>query len=119
MTDNDSTEGGRQYFRIPVDETSKVTITLNGVSYKVINVAAGGIGIYLEDVNTFKKGAKVTDIVLTINDTSCETQGCIAHISPNDTTYLCGIQLLEMDQQTTDLLQQFIDDHQASLFSFF
>ena len=118
MTDNDNNDGGRKFFRIPVDETSKVTIKIGGANYVVVNVAAGGVGIFLDDVNTFETGDKVTDIVLSIDDVSCEVTGCIAHVSPDDTNYLCGIEILDMDDKTRTLLQRFIDDHRASLFSF-
>lgn len=118
MTDNDDSDGGRKFFRIPVDETSKVSITISGSSYEVVNVAAGGVGIYLDNIDTFATGDKIKDIVLTIDTTSCEVKGCIAHVSPEDTSCLCGIELLDMDEQTRDLLKRFIDDHRASLFSF-
>jgi hypothetical protein len=45
-------------------------------------------------------------------------KGCIAHVSPEDVSCLCGIELLNMDEKTSELLQRFIDDHRASLFSF-
>ena len=117
MTD-DTSDGGRKFFRIPVDETSKVNITIGGTSFDVVNVAAGGVGIYLDNVNTFTAGDDIADIVLTIDTTSCNVKGIIAHVSPEDSNYLCGIEILEMDNKTKELLQRFIDDHRASLFSF-
>lgn len=117
MTD-DNSNGGRKFFRIPIDETSKVNIAIGGTNYEVVNIAAGGVGIYLDNINTFATGDNITDIVLTIDTTSCKVKGCIAHISAEDVSCLCGIELIEMDQQTKELLKRFIDDHRASLFSF-
>ncbi len=117
MTDNNS-NGGRKFFRIPIDETSKISITIADTSYEIVNIAAGGVGIYLDNINTFVTGDNVTDIVLTIDTVSCKVKGCVAHISAEDVGCLCGIELIEMDHQTKELLKRFMDDHRASLFSF-
>lgn len=118
MADDEKDDGGRKFFRIPVDEKSKVTIKIDGANYEVVNVAAGGVGIFLDDVDTFTQGDNITDIVLSIDDVSCKVKGCIAHVSPEDVNYLCGIELIDMDKKTSKLLQRFIDNHKASLFSF-
>lgn len=118
MADSDKTDGGRKFFRIPVDDSSKVTISIGDTNYQVVNLAARGVGIYLDNIETFTTGEQVKDITLTIDTTSCTAKGCIAHISPGDAKCLCGIELLEMDDQTRNLLKNFIDNHKASLFSF-
>ena len=118
MDNSDKTDGGRKFFRIPIDDSSKVKMTIGGANYQVINIAAGGIGIYLDNIETFTKGEQIKDITLTIGTMSCTAKGCIAHISPGNTDYLGGIELVEMDKKTSELLQNFIDNHKASLFSF-
>ncbi len=117
MAANDKRESGRKFFRIPVDDPSKVSITIAAKHFNVVNVAPGGVGIYLDHADTFAQGEKITDIVLTIDDVSCDITGNIAHISPEDMYYLCGIELSDMNQETSALLQRFVDNHKASLFS--
>jgi c-di-GMP-binding flagellar brake protein YcgR len=114
----DKTDGGRKFFRIPVEDPGQVTISIGNTSYQVINVAAGGVGIYLDNVEAFATGEQIKDIKLTIDSSSCTAKGRIAHISPGDNNCLCGIELLEMDEQTSEMLKNFIDNHKASLFSF-
>lgn len=118
MTADNNTDGGRKFFRIPIDDSSNVSISIQGKGYQVLNVAAGGVGIYLNNIDTFSTGDEIENIVLTIDSTSCDVTGRIAHVSPNNDRFLCGIELLAMDQKTNDLLQRFIDNHRASLFSF-
>ena len=81
-------EADVSFFRIPVDETSKVGVTIASKQYNVLNLASGGVGIYLDKADSFAKGETVTDIVLTIDDVSCHVTGCIAHVSPEDIDYL-------------------------------
>jgi len=107
----DKTDGGRKFFRIPIDDSSKVKISIDNTSYQIVNVAAGGVGIYLDNIDTFATGEQIKDIKLTIDAVSCTTKGCIAHISPKDNNCLCGIELLDMDEQTSEILKDFIDNH--------
>lgn len=109
---------GRKFFRIPIEDPQDGSVTINGQQYTVINVASHGVGIYLEDADTFDIDTEITDIDLAINGKTCTVKGRIAHVTPTSIHYLCGIEILEMDQQATDLLQGFIDQHKASLFTF-
>ncbi len=109
---------GRKFFRIPIEDTQDASVTINGDKYTVINVASHGVGIYLEDADTFDVDSEITDIDLFINGNSCTVKGRIAHITPSSIHYLCGIEIVEMEQQAADILQGFIDQHNASLFTF-
>ncbi|MBU0680335.1 MAG: PilZ domain-containing protein [Proteobacteria bacterium] len=109
---------GRKFFRIPLEDPHDASITINGKKFAVINVASHGVGIYLEDADTFDIDTELTDVDLSINGTSCTVKGRIAHVTPASIHYLCGIEIIEMTQQAADILQGFIDQHNASLFSF-
>lgn len=109
---------GRKFFRIPIEDPQDATVTIGGTQFTVINVTSHGVGIYLEDADTFEVDTEITDMDLTINGDSCRVKGRIAHVTPTSIHYLCGIEIIEMDQQATDILQGFIDQHKASLFSF-
>lgn len=109
---------GRKFFRIPIEDPQDGVVTINGQTYTVINVASNGVGIYLEDADTFVIDTELTDIGLSINGATCTVKGRIAHVTPTSIHYLCGIEIIEMDKQATDLLQGFMDQHKASLFTF-
>ncbi len=109
---------GRKFFRIPLEESQDASVTISGQQYTVINVASHGVGIYLEDADTFDIDDEITDIDLSISGHTCTIKGRIAHVTPSNIHYLCGIEIIEMDQKATDILQGFIDQHNASLFSF-
>ncbi|MEN8257232.1 MAG: PilZ domain-containing protein [Thermodesulfobacteriota bacterium] len=109
---------GRKFFRIPIEAPQEASITIADQTFSVINVASHGVGIYLEDPDTFDVDKEITDINLTINGKSCSVRGRIAHVTPTSIHYLCGIEIIEMSQEANEILQGFIDDHKASLFSF-
>ncbi len=109
---------GRKFFRIPIEDPQDASVTIDGQKYAVINVASHGVGIYLEDADIFDVNTEITDIDLSINGESCTVKGRIAHVTPASIHYLCGIEIIEMDQQATNVLQGFIDQHKASLFTF-
>ncbi len=107
----------RKFLRIPLAETSEVNITIGGKPYQVFNVASSGVGICLDKADTFIPGDKLTDVVLTIDKVPCQVIGSISHVSRNHVHYLCGIELLDMTPETGKLLQRFVDNNKASLFS--
>lgn len=109
---------GRNFFRIPVEDIHDASITIKGTKYSVINIATQGVGFYLEDTNTFEVDTELLDINLSLNGVTTTIKGRIAHVSPSNIHYLCGIEIIDMNEQTADLLQGFIDQHKASLFSF-
>ncbi len=109
---------GRKFFRIPIEAPQEASITIADQTFTVINVASHGVGIYLEDPDTFDVDNEITEISLTINGKTCKVKGRIAHVTPTNIHYLCGIEIIDMDQEASEILQGFIDDHKASLFSF-
>lgn len=109
---------GRKFFRIPLDNNPDASVTIKGQKYTVVNVASRGVGICLEDADTFDIDTEITDVDLSFNGTTCTVKGRIAHVTPTSLHYLCGIEIVEMSQQAADILQGFVDRHNASLFSF-
>ena len=111
-------QAGRAFFRIPIENPNLAKITINGKSYDIINLANSGVGIYLDNADTFFSKDEITNITLTINDKSCQVNGKIVHVSPTDINYMCGIELINMSPEAQEILHGFIDNHKASLFSF-
>lgn len=109
---------GRKFFRIPVEAPQEASIVINGKNFTVVNIASHGVGIYLEDADTFDIDTEITDIDLSINGKTCTIKGRIAHVTPTSIHYLCGIEIINMNQQAENIMQDFIDQHKASLFSF-
>lgn len=109
---------GRKFFRIPLEDPQEASVRIKGHHYNVINVTSQGVGIYLENADTFEVDNEITDINLTINGKSCNVKGRIAHVTPTSIHYLCGLEIIDMDQDASELLKGFIDQHKASLFSF-
>ncbi len=117
-TDDSANNTGRQFFRIPLEDPDIATITIGGKSFEVINLASTGVGIYLDEADTFSPDERITDIELTIHEQTCRVRGRIVHVSPSDINYLCGIELLDLDDEAQAMLQGFVDRHKSSLFSF-
>ncbi|MEN8140248.1 MAG: PilZ domain-containing protein [Thermodesulfobacteriota bacterium] len=107
----------RRFLRIPIEDADIAGVKISGRAFEIINLGSRGVGIFLDQAETFAPDAEVKDIELTIHGQRCLVNGRIVHVSPKDSNYLCGIELLNLDQQTKELLQGLIDDHQASLFS--
>lgn len=109
---------GRLFFRIPLEDPTIATIVINGRNFDIINLASRGVGIYLEEADTFAPEETISDIELTIHGKTCKVAGRIVHVSPGDINYLCGIELLNLPAEAKEILQGFVDQHKASLFSF-
>ena len=116
--DDAANNTGRNFFRIPLEDPGVATIKIDGKSFEVINLASTGVGIYLEDADTFTPEDNITDIELTIHDKTCHVVGRIVHVSPADINFLCGIELLNLNEEAESMLQGFVNQHKSSLFSF-
>lgn len=116
--DDSANNTGRNFFRIPIEDPEIATISIDGKSFEVINLASSGVGIYLKDANKFAPEDQVADIQLTIHGKTCTVKGRIVHVTPSDVNFLCGIELLDLDEEATKMLAGFVDQHKSSLFSF-
>jgi len=119
MSADDSADNtGRHFFRIPIEDPEIATISIDGKTFDIINLASSGVGIYLEDADRFTPEEKVADIKLTIHGKTCTVKGRIVHVTPSDINFLCGIEILDLDEEAMAMLQGFVDQHKSSLFSF-
>ena len=99
---------GRNFFRIPVEDIHDASITIKETKYSVINIATHGVGFYLEDTDTFEVDTELLNIDLSLNGVTTTIKGRIAHVSPSNINYLCGIEIIDMNEQTADSLFYFM-----------
>jgi len=106
----------REFFRIPVSEVDPVEIKIDGVPYEVANVASNGIGITVNKPELFQGDDRKHDVDLTIAGSTYQSIGEIVHISPGDSGYLCGIELIDLDEDVYLQLQDYMHRNRVSLF---
>jgi len=107
----------RDIFRIPVLETHDVTALLEKQNFPVINVGSKGIGILLTDEESFPVSDQIFDIMLRLMGKEFELQGKIVHVSPHESgNYLCGIELLDLNNECEQTIASYIKNHRSSMF---
>lgn len=108
----------RDIFRIPVHPSDKVTALIEQQSFPVINLGSRGLGILLTDEETFPVSDQTFDITLQISEKQFELQGKIVHASPHESgSYLCGVELVGMDNQCEQTIADYIKKHRSSMFT--
>ena len=93
--DEDIQKISRSVFRIPVDESDKLSVRVNGLSFQLINITSIGISIHLDTADVFYVGDTIDTIELDIDGNQFTFRGNVRHISQRDSDgYLCGIELM-------------------------
>jgi len=107
----------RDIFRIPVLESHDVTALLEKQLYPVINLGSKGLGILLIESEAFPVSDQIFDISLRLMGKTFELQGKIVHVSPHETgNYLCGIELIDLDNDCKQTIADYIKNHRSSMF---
>ena len=111
----------RKSFRLPIGENQTVTASIEGKKYDVVNIVGServGIGIRLKKKDTFAIGEKLTAIQLILKSSLVKIKGIVLHVSPDGSgRYLCGIELINLDDETLTALRKFILESHANLFT--
>jgi c-di-GMP-binding flagellar brake protein YcgR len=92
----------RKSFRIPFEENQKVWVLINNKRYPVLDICLDGIGIALDDNQTFTIDQTVNNCELNVLDESIKNlNGRIIHSSLCiGEDWQCGIQWKDMDEVT-------------------
>lgn len=108
----------RESFRIPAGEHIDMEVVVNGKIYKLVDIGTRGIGIALDNPDVLPNTDDLHDIQLRFEDEKLELKGMIVHISPDTLdTYLCGIELVEIDVASEKKLHKYLQKFRSGIFS--
>jgi c-di-GMP-binding flagellar brake protein YcgR len=110
-------EISRQSFREPIAPEEEITARLSGQNFRVIDIGSRGIGISLSSRDELTQGQEF-DITITLDEKLIRIRGKIVHISqePEEGNYRCGIEFVDLAEETKKQLEEFIQKHHAELF---
>ncbi|MDH5299499.1 MAG: PilZ domain-containing protein [Desulfobulbaceae bacterium] len=108
----------RDIFRIPVLESHDVTVQIDSRSFTVVNLGSKGLGIILTGENLFAADNKLHAITLVLGGKQFNLEGRVVHVSPHDSgNYLCGIELVDMDVDSSKAIDDYIRQNRSTLFA--
>ena len=108
----------RNYFRISVRGSDDISMKINDATYEVINLGDHGIGIRLTPEDIFFEVDDELSITLMIKGVTHNLQGKVVHISfSGPEEYLCGIDLINLDQQVKEELLGYLESCKEKIFS--
>ena len=108
----------RKSFRGEVSESDAAEAQINGVGYQVVDIGSRGIGIALPHPESLSVDETYT-VNLLLHGKSFSLEGKVKHISPSASDqYLCGIELLNVDDEVEQRLLTFLNRKRAQLFGF-
>ncbi len=111
----------RKSFRLPISQSETVTASISGKKYDVVNIVGServGIGIRLKKKDIFSAGEEISGIQLVLKSSLVKLKGIVLHVSPDGSgRYLCGIELIKLDDETLTTLRKFIMESHANLFT--
>jgi c-di-GMP-binding flagellar brake protein YcgR len=103
----------RHFYRVPVhNEKHAVSIFISEIGYKVSDISHTGIGLLVEDSQTFEVGERLEACRLQFDEIDLTgLTGKIVHCSPHEGFWKFGIQWMDM----TDVSKQEMDTLLARL----
>lgn len=108
----------RHIYRVPVEQGDNVGVTVDGQRYEVVNLGSNGIGIRLPNPVPFTVDGQVHEIGLQIAGELLRLSGKIVHVTPyGSDSYLCGIKLTDMNEESQRRLLDCVYRIRASLFT--
>jgi hypothetical protein len=106
----------RHVFRLPIEESDKVSLEINDKTYEVINLGTTGIGILVDEEDSFTVDQPLKEVVLHIDVERLQLKGRVVHVSPREFQLICGIEFVEMATEEEDKMLNFLSRHKESLF---
>lgn len=106
----------RHVYRLPIEEEDKVAIEIDGTSYEVINLGTNGVGILVDEENSFTAGQQLAGIKLQLDTRHLQLQGRVVHVSPRDFQLICGIEFIKMGKENEGTMLNFLRRHRDNLF---
>jgi len=108
----------RHFFRLPVDESAKMKVMIDGREFQVVNLACSGVGIRLLKRDVFYADDHLKQIELEIEGKCLCSPGRVVHVSlDDDESWLCGINLVELGKEGQAILRNYIDHCREVLFA--
>lgn len=113
----DAHEIKRSYFRIDVRGNDAVSISINSISYDIIDIGDRGIGIRFTSEDIFISVGDELPLELKVENQVFKLQGKVVHISPSEPEeLLCGIQFMAVDKKTQAKLMKQLQSLHEKIF---
>jgi len=106
----------RHVFRLPIEEGDNVSLEINDRTYEVINLGTNGIGILLDDEDSFAAGQPLENVMLHLDTDHLRLKGKVVHVSPREFQLICGIEFVQMTGDEENKMLNFLRGHRESLF---
>nr|MBF0222706.1 PilZ domain-containing protein [Desulfobulbaceae bacterium] len=107
----------RDGYRAPVGSADHICLMVAGKPYPVFNLSVSGLGIFLKELDGIKSNVVLKDMVLHINDAEFQIDGKVIHVSQDESHYLCGIHIVQMEDACQKELLAFLQNSRKLLFS--
>ncbi len=107
----------RSGYRAPVGMEDEVWLTIEGRRYRVFNLGAHGIGIYLESIDNLTLHTTYQQAEFTINDQTYHIDVTVEHLSQDETECLCGLSIKGMNEDCERALASYLDRRKSVLLS--
>lgn len=107
----------RHFFRLPVDKSATIKVRIDGREYPAVNLACSGVGIRLLQRDIFQMDDHLNQVELEIEGKCLHSRGRVVHISLDDESWLCGVELLELDKEGQAVLMDYVDHCREALFA--
>ena len=106
----------RDQFRTPVGPTEKISVTIDDRTYTVFNLGAKGVGMYLRELGAIEDQTVIKGMSINFGDKQFKVDGRVVHISKDESLYLCGIELSNMDPECEKEILTYLDKGRHALF---
>ncbi len=107
----------RDGFRAPVAGNDGISLLVGDKQYNVFNIAARGVGIFLDIYDELIPEQLLTDMVISFNGREFKVSGRVVHVSVDEAHVLCGIALTCLDEVCEQELDGFLQQCKRALFS--
>ncbi|ADH85537.1 PilZ domain-containing protein [Desulfurivibrio alkaliphilus] len=106
----------RHSFRLPVSGLDEVTVKINGREREIFNLSNHGIGVRFRPPEAFDPEGPPLAVELKLGDVDLRLTGKVVHISREGNDYLCGIDLVDLDETSRQHLLAHVARLRAQLF---
>lgn len=107
----------RKSYRISLTKWSTIKFKVNNSTFDVVNISANGLAIRIDNPDLFSVGQELPDVKLNLEGTYLIFRGKVNHISPDSYGhYLCGIDIINVDESNKEVLQKFVQQNRNELF---
>lgn|GEM_PF-2750630 len=98
----------RQSKRLNIDPLDRICAEIDHKAYRLINVSLGGVGIMLDEADTFRIG-QTFPIKLLSKKNSFQATGSVRHVAPlTGDGFICGVSISFNDENGLRHIRRFI-----------